>query len=58
MNQGPWHCERCLDKFRREGIRDATLDEDLIRYLVDLELPTNAADKQRVLKASGFFSWA
>lgn len=30
---GPWHCKRCKKQFFKEGLRDITLDEDLLGYL-------------------------
>ena len=38
---GLWYCKRCVREFEEAGIRDVTLDLELICYLATDELPDN-----------------
>ena len=35
----PWYCKRCVREFEEAGVRDITLDLELMHYLVTDELP-------------------
>ena len=35
----PWYCRRCIREFEEAGVRDVTLDLELMCYLVVDELP-------------------
>ena len=38
---GPWDCRKCIREFEETGLRDVTLDLELMRYLVTDELPND-----------------
>ena len=38
---GPWYCKKCIREFEETGLRDVTLDLELMRYLVTDELPND-----------------
>ena len=38
---GPWYCKKCIREFEEAGLRDVTLDLELMRYLVTNELPND-----------------
>ncbi len=57
--QGPWHCEQCTERFTREGLRDVTLDECAVDYVVTgahrEEWPPSV--RRRVERVAQFLHW-
>ena len=50
---GPWYCRRCVREFEEAGLRDITLDLELMRYLATDELPDDDKTLTRVLQMDG-----
>ena len=50
---GPWYCDDCVWEFEEAGVRDITLDLELMRYLVMDELPDDEQALTRVLRMEG-----
>ena len=48
QRRGSWHCKECLVRLEKEGERDLTLDEPLLRYLSHAESPGTAEGLRRV----------
>ena len=48
--KGPWHCEECVARFCREGVRDLTLDTDLHAFLALGILPDSPEAAIRVMR--------
>ena len=54
MHPGPWHCITCLTSFRAAGVRDVTLDVDLMEHLATGHLSANVDTVGRCTLAARF----
>lgn len=56
---GPWNCPSCQDFLPKSRSRDITLNEVIIRGVVDSELPPNAKDMDlhRLARIANELTW-
>ena len=52
--RGPWHCKSCTAYHRKRCTRDVTLDKELLKYVINDELPESMAAKARVARSGKY----